>query len=172
MEEKYYAGQFAESPLMKSYDTTPKRHCALSEPVSLLQSPSSSDGSSSSKTNKVDLEISHKKNLGSKSSSFAYRIREHIKLGPKFSDSVKGKLRLGARIVQEGGRENIFRKIFGTREGERMLKASQCYLSTTAGPIAGLLFISNERVAFCSERSITIQSSSGQLIRTPYKVWA
>ena len=94
-----------------------------------------------------------------------------VKLGPKFSETVKGKLRLGARIIKEGGRENIFKHIFGVKEGEQLLKASQCYLSTTAGPIAGLLFISTEKVAFCSQTSITLQSSNkGDVITTPYKV--
>lgn len=93
-----------------------------------------------------------------------------MKLGPKLSETVKGKLSLGARVIRQGGRENIFRQVFGMIEGEQMLKASQCYLSTTAGPIAGLLFVSTEKVAFCSERSITIPSPDGHLITTPYKV--
>ncbi|KAK9278038.1 hypothetical protein L1049_027595 [Liquidambar formosana] len=108
--------------------------------------------------------------LGRKSPSFTYRVREHVRLGPKISETVKSKLSLGARIIQEGGRENIFKQMFGEREGEVMLKASQCYLSTTAGPIAGLLFISTDKVAFCSERPITCPSTTGEFIRAPYKV--
>ena len=93
-----------------------------------------------------------------------------VKMGPKFSETVKGKLSVGAKIIKKGGRENIFRDIFGVSEGEKLLKASQCYLSTTAGPIAGILFISTQKLSFCSERSITVHSSSGGLIRIPYKV--
>lgn len=93
-----------------------------------------------------------------------------VRLGPKFSETVKGKLSVGAKIIKKGGRENIFKDIFGVMNGEKLLKASQCYLSTSAGPIAGILFISTEKVAFCSERSITVQSCSGALIRTLYKV--
>lgn len=93
-----------------------------------------------------------------------------MKMGPKWSETVKGKLRLGARIIQQGGRENIFKQIFGVGEGEQLLKASQCYLSTTAGPIAGLLFVSTQKVAFCSERSISLPSPTGEAIKTPYKV--
>lgn len=93
-----------------------------------------------------------------------------VKLGPKLSDTVKGKLRLGAKIIQEGGRENIFKQVFGMKEEEKLLKASQCYLSTTAGPIAGLLFSSTEKIAFCSERSIAVPSSTGQVFKAPYKV--
>ena len=77
---------------------------------------------------------------------------------------------MGARILQLGGVKRVFKRIFGIGEGEKLLKASQCYLSTTAGPIAGLLFISTQRVAFCSERSIKISSPNSELVRIHYKV--
>ncbi|RVX07282.1 GEM-like protein 4 [Vitis vinifera] len=82
----------------------------------------------------------------------------------------QGKLSLGARILQLGGVKRVFKQIFGVEEGEKLLKASQCYLSTTAGPLAGLLFISTQRVAFCSERSIKFFSPNGELVRFHYKV--
>ncbi|KAG5247156.1 GEM protein [Salix suchowensis] len=44
------------------------------------------------------------------------------------------------------------------------------HLSTEAGPVAGLLFISTERVAFCSQRSITSRSLGGQPIETDKKI--
>ncbi|KZV57310.1 GEM-like protein 4 [Dorcoceras hygrometricum] len=101
-----------------------------------------------------------------KGTSFAFRIREHVRLGPRFSETVKGKL----NVIKKGGREKIFEDIFGLSEGERLLKASQCYLSTTAGPIAGNLFISTQKIGFLSERSISVHSSSGGIMRTPYKL--
>lgn len=88
-----------------------------------------------------------------------------VRLGHNLSETVKGKLSIGAKIIKKGGRENIFREIFGVSDGEKLLKASQCYLSTTAGPIAGILFVSTQKIAFCSERSIAV-------IRAPYKVHA
>ncbi|XP_054795067.1 GEM-like protein 4 [Prosopis cineraria] len=102
--------------------------------------------------------------FGKNADSFAHEVREHVRLGPKITDTVKGKLRLGARILQVGGVEKIFLQLFSVKEGEKLLKASQCYLSTTSGPIAGLLFISTEKVAFCSDRSIKITSSEGEVI--------
>ncbi|KAM1129849.1 hypothetical protein ACFX13_040295 [Malus domestica] len=157
------ADQFvaSSSPYMRnSYDhdsdTTPERQrqaSPLSEPIS----PSAhSSSSSSSKTTST------------------------LKLGHKLSETVKGKLSLGARISQKGGRANIFKQIFGISQGEELLKASQCYLSTTAGPIPGLLFISTQKLALCSETPITLPSPSApyaaaiagqlQLLRTHYKV--
>lgn len=93
-----------------------------------------------------------------------------VRLAPKITETVKGKLSLGAKIIQVGGVEKIFKQLFSVKEGEKLLKACQCYLSTTAGPIAGLLFISKNKVAFCSERSLKFYSPSGELIRVHYKV--
>ncbi|KAI3902061.1 hypothetical protein MKW98_013735 [Papaver atlanticum] len=84
----------------------------------------------------------------------------------KIPDSViEMKLRLSG-----SGMQKIFKITFRVEEGEKLLKASRCYLSTTAGPIAGLLFVSTLKIAFCSEKSLTISSTNGGLIRTPYKV--
>ncbi|KAE8716827.1 GEM-like protein 4 [Hibiscus syriacus] len=99
-----------------------------------------------------------------------YFIETAVRLGSKISETVKGKLSLGARILQVGGLEKIFKTLFSFTEGEKLLKACQCYLSTTAGPIAGLLFISSKKVAFCSDRSIKIPCANGKFLRVHYKV--
>jgi len=93
-----------------------------------------------------------------------------VTLGPKLYETVKGKLSLGARILQAGGVEKVFRRWFPAEKGEKLLKASQCYLSTTAGPIAGMLFISTEKIAFRSDRALALTSPSGDTARVPYKV--
>lgn len=54
-------------------------------------------------------------------------------------------------IIIAGGRSNLFKHEFGIRKREMMLKASQCYFRSSAGLIAGVLFISTEKVAFCDE---------------------
>jgi hypothetical protein len=77
----------------------------------------------------------------------------------------------------------VFRRWFSSPigGGERLLRASQCYLSTTAGPIAGMLFVSTERVAFRSDRSLALPlalaSPAGgggggttTVLHVPYKV--
>jgi len=50
------------------------------------------------------------------------------------------------------------------------VKAFQCYLSTTAGPIAGMLFISTEKISFHSDRPLNLASPKGGRTRVPYKV--
>jgi hypothetical protein len=93
-----------------------------------------------------------------------------VRLAPKITESLKGKLSLGARILHVGGMEKVFKQLFDVREGEKPFKASQCYLSTTTGPIAGLLFISTDKIAFCSEKPIKISCPSGEFSRIHYKV--
>ncbi|CAN4080897.1 unnamed protein product [Withania somnifera] len=100
----------------------------------------------------------------------AQGIRDHVSLSPKITETLKGKLSLGAKILQVGGLEKIFKQKFSVGDDEKLLKVSQCYLSTTAGPMAGLLFISTEKVSFCSERSIKLLSPTGKLLRIRYKV--
>ncbi|KAG8382603.1 hypothetical protein BUALT_Bualt05G0094700 [Buddleja alternifolia] len=119
---------------------------------------------------RVDSVIAKMVKLGESMDIIAKGIREHVRLSPKLSETVKGKLSLGTRILQVGGVEKVFKQKFNIRDDEKLLKASQCYLSTTAGPIAGLLFISNNRVAFCSERSIKLSSPTGEILKLHYKV--
>ncbi|RVX16309.1 GEM-like protein 4 [Vitis vinifera] len=132
--------------------------------------PSPSNGALMLTQNKIDSMNHRMKKHPKKTANFVHGVREHLRIGSKISETVKGKLRLGARILQLGGVKKVFRQIFGFGKGEKLLKASQCYLSTTAGPIAGLLFISTQRLAFFSERSIRFSSPNGELVRFHYKV--
>ncbi|XP_031110546.1 GEM-like protein 4 [Ipomoea triloba] len=95
-----------------------------------------------------------------------------VRLRPKITDILKGKLILGAKLLQAGGIQKVFKKNFRTvrDDGEKLLKASQCYLSTTSGPMPGLLFVSTHKLAFLSDRSIKIPSSTGKSMRMHYKV--
>ncbi|KAI3941659.1 hypothetical protein MKX01_018249 [Papaver californicum] len=71
------------------------------------------------------------------------------------------KTRLGG-----GGMRKIFQQTFNVEQGEKSI----CHLSTTTGPITGLLFVSTHKITFCSEKSLTISSTDEGFIRTPYKV--
>ncbi|CAI9275382.1 unnamed protein product [Lactuca saligna] len=90
---------------------------------------------------------------------------------PKLIEIMKQKLSHGAQMIQLGSTPGkIFRKTFGIREEEKLLQASQCFLYTTAGAIAGILFVSTERIAFCSDRSLKTYSPTGELLKFQYKV--
>ncbi|KAJ8428308.1 hypothetical protein Cgig2_027662 [Carnegiea gigantea] len=79
---------------------------------------------------------------------------------------VKDKLGLGAKILQVGGVEKFFRQIFSLREGEQLLKASQCCLSTTAGPIEGRLFISTHRLAAVTDQLPSTSPPQGSCLNS------
>lgn len=145
-------------------------YTARRSPLRYLPGPDGQYPQAYFKQCKADSMLKMMNKLGKKADNFANGVREHVRLGPKISETVKGKLSLGAKILQVGGVEKIFKQLFVVSEDEKLLKVSQCYLSTTAGPIAGLLFVSTEKVAFCSERSIKISSPSGKSVRVHYKV--
>ncbi|GFP94016.1 putative gem-like protein 8 [Phtheirospermum japonicum] len=150
--------------------SSPKAHLPDSAAAQYQLMPSPSKRHSKIRYRKVDSVITKMIKLGESVDTFAQELQEHVRLGPNFSKTVKGKLSLGTRILQMGGVEKVFRHKFNIKDDEKLLKASQCYLSTTAGPIAGLLFISNNRIAFCSERSIKVTSPTGKLLKVHYKV--
>ncbi|XP_076903164.1 putative GEM-like protein 8 [Bidens hawaiensis] len=102
--------------------------------------------------------------------SFAALIKNYVSLGPKLVETVKHKLSYGAKILPPGRAENIFRKRFSTIGSEALLHATQCYIYTTAGAIAGILFISTERVGFCSNKSLKMHSTLGEVLKYQYKV--
>jgi len=69
-----------------------------------------------------------------------------------FDLTAKSKLILGAKILQVKGAEKLFRSMFIVKEGELLLKASKCSLSTTSGAVAGRLFISTDKMAFVQQQ--------------------
>ncbi|CAA0404339.1 unnamed protein product [Arabidopsis thaliana] len=133
-------------------------------PVGYLPDPAS--------INKLQIPTSSKVSMlqKKKTDSFTNGARDQDKLGPKITETVKRKLSLGAKILQMGGLEKIYKRLFKVCDKEKLFKAYQCYLSTTEGSIAGLLFISSKKIAFCSERSIKVTSPQGDLTRVHYKV--
>ncbi|RLN42312.1 hypothetical protein C2845_PM01G38970 [Panicum miliaceum] len=122
------------------------------------------------KKNKKSSFIYRMSKLSQKTDSYMQGFKEHLTLGPKFSETIKGKVSFGAKVLQAGSIDKVFREYFVVEKDEKLLKAFQCYLSTTAGPIAGMLFISTEKIAFHSDRPLSIACSKGGKTRVPYKV--
>ncbi|GAV91416.1 LOW QUALITY PROTEIN: GRAM domain-containing protein, partial [Cephalotus follicularis] len=125
----------------------------LPAPSNQYNVPPPVDGSLTIKQSRLNSMLHRMYKLGKKLKkvdNFAHRVREHVRLAPKVTELLTGKLIMGARILQVGGVEKIFKQSFSVRGGEKLLKVSQCYLSTTAGPIADLLFISTADLLFIS----------------------
>lgn len=102
-------------------------------------------------------------------------VGSSIKEGRSFGFSWINKLRktsnnLSKKTHQTSKVERLFRKSFSVDKEERLVKGCRCYLSTTAGPIKGSLFISTKKVAFCSDELLKIPSPKGKIVQVPYKV--
>ncbi|KAG2548266.1 putative GEM-like protein 8 [Panicum virgatum] len=122
------------------------------------------------KKNKKSSFIYRMSKLSQKKDNYMQGFKEHLYLGPKISETIKGKLSFGAKVLQAGGIDEVFREYFAVEKDEKLVKAFQCYLSTTAGPIAGMLFISTEKISFHSDRPLNLASPKGGRTRVPYKV--
>lgn len=93
-----------------------------------------------------------------------------VKTAPNKSEAAWGKLSLTAKAITEGGFESLYRQTFPTDPSERLKKTFACYLSTTTGPVAGTLYLSNLTLAFCSDRPLSFTAPSGQEAWSYYKV--
>lgn len=79
---------------------------------------------------------------------------ESVKTGPSFADAAVGRIAQGTKVIAEGGYEKIFRQTFETVPEEQLQKSFACYLSTSAGPVMGILYLSTEKLAFCSDNPL------------------
>ncbi|MQL72193.1 hypothetical protein Taro_004533 [Colocasia esculenta] len=131
---------------------------------------STSYGSSQFKQKRAGAVIRWMNKFSKKADSYVRSLQKHVRFGPKLADQLERKLNLDERILQAGGVEGAYAQIFAAGEEEKLLKALHCCLSTTAGPIAGMLFISTDKIAFHSDRSLRVTSPKGEVIRIPYKV--
>ncbi|KAJ1702081.1 hypothetical protein LUZ63_001860 [Rhynchospora breviuscula] len=86
------------------------------------------------------------------------------------SEAIKRTLCQRKIIFQAGRIEKFLRKTFSLSEEERLIEAYQCSLFTTAGPIRGRLFITSERLAFHSNKSLKFRTYNGEVAKFPYKV--
>ncbi|KAE8716474.1 GEM-like protein 5 [Hibiscus syriacus] len=108
----------------------------------------------------------------SKAESITRNFWHNLKTGPSVSKAAWGKLNLTEKAIKEGGFESLFKQIFATDPNERLMKIFAGYLSTTTGPVAGTLYLSTVRVAFCSDRPLSFTAPSSQETWSYYKVRA
>lgn len=78
-----------------------------------------------------------------------------VKTGPSFADAAVGRIAQGAKVLAEGGYEKLFRQNFETVPEEQLQKTYACYLSTSAGPVMGVLYLSTAKLAFCSDNPLS-----------------
>ncbi|KAF5942779.1 hypothetical protein HYC85_020421 [Camellia sinensis] len=104
-----------------------------------------------------------------KAEAVARDIWHNLKMGHFVCESAWGKFNLTAKAMAEGGFESLFKQTFPTEPNEKLKNTFACYLSTTTGPVAGTLYLSTARAAFCSDRPMSFIAPSGQEAWCYYK---
>lgn len=106
-----------------------------------------------------------------KAEVLAGNIWSHMNTGASPLDTARGRVSQGIKLIQEGGFEGLYRATFGAMaDGEQLRKTYACYLSTSTGPVAGTLYISNLKFAFCSDRPLAYAPTPGQTAWSYYKM--
>lgn len=105
-----------------------------------------------------------------KAESLANNIWHNLKTAPSVSGAAWGKMNLTAKALTGGGYESLYKQSFSTFPNEKLKKTWACYLSTSTGPVAGTLYLSNIHIAFCSDRPLSFTAPSGQQSWSYYKV--
>ncbi|XP_057972487.1 GLABRA2 expression modulator [Malania oleifera] len=90
-----------------------------------------------------------------KAEDLAGNTWQHLKTGPSFADAAMGRIAQGTKVLAEGGYEKIFRQSFETVPEELLQNSYACYLSTSAGPVMGILYVSTAKLAFCSDNPLS-----------------
>ncbi|XP_050365024.1 GEM-like protein 2 isoform X2 [Argentina anserina] len=78
-------------------------------------------------------------------------VWNHLRMSPNLADAAMARLTHGTKALTRGD-EKVFQQTFETiMLHEKLLHSYACYLSTSTGPVIGMLYISNKRIAFCSD---------------------
>lgn len=94
-----------------------------------------------------------------------------MRTAPSIAEAAVGRIAQGTKVLAEGGHDRIFRQAFSAPPDEQLRKSYACYLSTAAGPVMGVLYLSTARVAFCSDSPLSYEASGGDRTEwTHYKV--
>ncbi|XP_060197015.1 GEM-like protein 5 [Lycium barbarum] len=105
-----------------------------------------------------------------KAETISRNVWRNLKTGSSVSEAAFGKLKLTAKALNEGGFEPLYKQMFATDPNEQLKKTFACYVSTATGPVAGTLYLSSTKVAFCSDHPLSFRAPSGQEAWSYYKV--
>lgn len=94
-----------------------------------------------------------------------------VKTGPSIADTAMGRIAQISKVIAEGGYDKVFHQTFECLPDEKLKKAYACYLSTSHGPIMGVLYISTAKIAFCSDSPVAYVTEDNKNQSSIYKVW-
>ncbi|KAL2538541.1 GLABRA2 expression modulator [Forsythia ovata] len=148
-----------ESPVHRDYDRGSNPYVAYSPAPS---SDSSSFNFKSTMENVKDVLGRWGKKVGEatrKAEDLAGNTWQHLKTSPSLADAALGRIAQGTKVLAEGGYEKIFQQTFETVPEEQLRNSFACYLSTSAGPVMGVLYVSTAKLAFCSDNPLSYKTS-------------
>ncbi|MCD7469376.1 hypothetical protein HAX54_008346 [Datura stramonium] len=90
-----------------------------------------------------------------KAEDIAGNTWQHLKTSHSIADAALGRIAQGTKVLAEGGYDKIFRHTFEVAPEERLQNSFACYLSTSAGPVMGVLYFSTAKLAFCSDNPLS-----------------
>ncbi|KAK7252419.1 hypothetical protein RIF29_36345 [Crotalaria pallida] len=127
----------------------------------------SSSASSSTVSEKVDIVKNVLGRWGRKvgeatrkAETLAGNTWQHLKTNPSFAEAAMGRIAQGTKVLAEGGYEKIFLRTFETVPGELLQNSFACYLSTSAGPVMGIVYISTAKLAYCSDNPLSYKTDN------------
>ncbi|PRQ40485.1 putative GRAM domain-containing protein [Rosa chinensis] len=89
---------------------------------------------------------------------------------PSFADAAMGRITRGTKVLAEGGYYRIFRStLFEIVPEEQLQNSFACYLCTSYSPVMGVLYVSNAKIAYCSDNPI-LYKAENQTECSYYKV--
>ncbi|KAL1539203.1 Cleavage polyadenylation factor subunit fip1 [Salvia divinorum] len=103
-----------------------------------------------------------------KAENLAGNMWQNLKTGPSITDAAVGRIARSTKVLAEGGYEKVFQNTFENAPEEKMLKYYGCYLSTSAGPVAGVIYLSTAKVAFCSDDPLSYKVPESEEVRMSY----
>ncbi|KAJ0233743.1 GEM-like protein 1 [Hirschfeldia incana] len=90
-----------------------------------------------------------------KAQDLSGNVWQHLKTGPSVADAAVTRIAQGTKILAEGGYEKVFKQTFECLPDEQLRKNYACYLSTSAGPVMGVMYLSTHKLAFCSDTPLS-----------------
>ncbi|KAH6785017.1 hypothetical protein C2S51_037472 [Perilla frutescens var. frutescens] len=103
-----------------------------------------------------------------KAEDLAGNMWQHLKTGPSVADAAVGKIARGTKVLAEGGYEKVFQNTFENAPEEKLMKYYGCYLSTSSGPVVGVIYLSTAKVAFCSDDPLSYKVPESEEVRWSY----
>lgn len=95
-----------------------------------------------------------------KAEDLAGNTWQHLKTSPSFAEAAMGRIAQSTKVLAEGGYEKIFRQTFETVPEEQLQNSYACYLSTSAGPVMGILYVSTAKLAYCSDNPLSYKNGN------------